>query len=162
MITNGGALPAFRYGRSLCATTRTKTKDMIHLIKLAVGCDSIDTIESYQAQRLRQFGQVFHLTRMTPKRADELTDGGSIYWVVKGQISARQRVLEMQPDQDEEGRARCRLILDPEIVEVERRPCKAFQGWRYLKPEDAPRDRRPGEEDMPTEMAEELRRLGLL
>jgi hypothetical protein len=135
---------------------------MINLIKLAVGCDNIDVLKDFQAQRLKNFGEVYHLTRMFPKRADELTDGGSLYWVVKGQLAARQRVLEVREDQDEEGKPRCRLILDTEVVEVERRPCRAFQGWRYLKPEDAPRDRRAGEEEPPPEMAEELRRLGLL
>lgn len=135
---------------------------MVHLIKLAVGCDGIDALKDFQAQRLRAFGHVFHLTRMTPKRVDELTDGGSMYWVIKGQIAARQRVLAVESDQDDEGRPRCRLILDAEVAEVEPRPAKPFQGWRYLKPEDAPRDRRPGETEPPPEMAEELRRLGLL
>ncbi|HTH18378.1 MAG TPA: DUF1489 domain-containing protein [Magnetospirillum sp.] len=135
---------------------------MIHLIKLAVGCDGVEALKNFQTERLRTFGHVFHLTRMTPKREHELTDGGSIYWVVKGQVAARQRVLAVETDQDDEGRPRCRLILDPEVVEVELRPAKPFQGWRYLKPEDAPRDRLPGYEEPPPEMAEELRRLGLI
>jgi Uncharacterized conserved protein len=135
---------------------------MIHLIKLAVGCDSIDVLRDFQAQRLRDTGEVFHLTRMMPKRRDELTVGGSIYWVIKGQIAARQPVLEVRDDQDDEGSPRCRLVLGAQVVEVERRPCKAFQGWRYLEPDDAPPDRRAGEGKPPPEMAEELRRLGLL
>lgn len=135
---------------------------MVHLIKLAVGCEGIEQLKQFQAARLAAFGEVFHLTRAVPKRADELTEDGSIYWVVKGTISARQRVLEVRTDQDDEGRARCRLILDPEVVEVENRPCKAFQGWRYLEPANAPRDRRADEEEPPPEMAEELRRLGLI
>lgn len=135
---------------------------MVHLIKLAVGCDGIDDMKAYQDHRLRSFGQVFHLTRSVPKRADELTDGGSIYWVVKGQIVARQLVTEVLADQDEEGRPRCRLVLDPVIVEVENRPFKPFQGWRYLEAANAPADRRPGAQEPPPEMAEELRRLGLI
>lgn len=135
---------------------------MIHLIKLAVGCDGIADIEAYQDHRLRSFGQIFHLTRSTPKRADELTDGGSIFWVVKSQIIARQLVTDVLADQDDEGRPRCRLILDPAIVQVESRPCKPFQGWRYLDPANAPADRRAGYQEPPPEMAEELRRLGLL
>lgn len=135
---------------------------MIHLIKLAVGCDDIDILKGYQEQRLKAYGQVFHLTRMTPKRGDELIEGGSLYWVIRGQVTARQRVLEIEEDHDDEGKARCRLVLAPEVIEVERRPFRAFQGWRYLKPEDAPPDRRAGEEEPPPEMAEELRRLGLL
>lgn len=135
---------------------------MIHLIKLAVGCDGIDDMQAFQDLRLRSTGQVFHLTRSVPKRADELTDGGSIYWVIKGHIAARQQVLEVLAEQDDEGRGRCRLILDPIIVAVENRPCKAFQGWRYLESANAPADRRVGEQEPPPEMAEELRRLGLI
>lgn len=135
---------------------------MIHLIKLAAGCDGLDMLRAFQDARLRTHGTVFHLTRSVPKRADELCDGGSIYWVIKGQLAARQRVLEVQTVEDEDGKPRCCLILDPEVVEVEPRPARPFQGWRYLEPKDAPRDRRPGEEEPPPEMAEELRRLGLL
>lgn len=135
---------------------------MVHLIKLAVGCDGIDALKAFQAARLAAFGHVFHLTRAVPKRADALTAGGSIYWVIKGSIAARQRVLAVETDQDDEGRPRCRLILDAEVVEVESRPCKPFQGWRYLEPDAAPPDRRPGETEPPPEMAEELRRLGLI
>ncbi len=135
---------------------------MIHLIKLAVGCDGVDALKAFQAARLAAFGQVFHLTRATPKRAGELTGGGSIYWVIKGAIAARQRVLDVQADHDEEGRPRCRLILEARVVEVEPRAMKAFQGWRYLPPGSAPRDRRPGEQEPPPEMAAELRALGLI
>lgn len=135
---------------------------MVHLIKLAAGCDGIDMLKAFQAERLRAFGTVFHLTRMMPKRGDELCAGGSIYWVIKGQLAARQRIVAVETDQDDEGRSRCRLILDPEVVEVEPRPARPFQGWRYLEDKDAPRDRRPGDSAPPPEMAEELRRLGLL
>lgn len=135
---------------------------MIHLIKLAVGCDGVDALKAFQAARLAAFGHVFHLTRSVPKRADELTGGGSIYWVVKGFITARQRVLDVQRDWDEEGRPRCRLILDAEVIGVESRAMKPFQGWRYLPPDSAPRDRRPGEQEPPPEMAAELRALGLI
>lgn len=135
---------------------------MIHLVKLAVGCDSVDTLKAFQAARLATFGQIFHLTRATPKRADELTGNGSLYWVIKGFIAARQRVLEVQTGEDEDGRARCRLILDAEVVEVERRAMRPFQGWRYLPPDSAPRDRQPGEQEPPPEMAAELRALGLI
>lgn len=134
----------------------------LHLIKLAVGCDGLDDLARFQAARLKAFGHVFHLTRMLPTRVEALTDGGSIYWVIKGLIGARQRIVAVAADQDDEGRRRCRLILDPALVEVERRPHKPFQGWRYLPPDAAPPDRRAGEADPPPEMAAELRRLGLL
>lgn len=135
---------------------------LLHLIKLAVGCDGIDMLKAFQAERLRSHGHVFHLTRMVPKRVDELTDGGSMYWVIKGQIAARQAIVAVELDTDDEGRGRCRLILDQQVVEVQPRPSKPFQGWRYLAAKDAPPDRRAGETEPPPEMAEELRRLGLL
>ncbi|MGE5476732.1 MAG: DUF1489 family protein [Bacteroidales bacterium] len=135
---------------------------MINLIKLAVGCDGIDDMKAFQAERLRGHGHIFHLTRMVPKRVDELTDGGSIYWVIKGSVAARQRIVAVEAEMDDEGRSRCRLTLDAEIIEVEPRAAKPFQGWRYLEVKDAPRDRRHGESEPPPEMAEELRRLGLL
>lgn len=135
---------------------------MLNLIKLAVGCDDIDMLRAFQEQRLRAHGSNFHLTRMMPKRAEELCDGGSIYWVIKGQLAARQPILEVLADQDDEGRARCRLILGPEVTEVQPRPMRPFQGWRYLETKDAPPDRTPGDSEPPPEMAEELRRLGLL
>ncbi len=134
----------------------------LHLIKLAVGYDGIDDIRRFQAVRLKNFGHIFHLTRMIPKRADELTDGGSIFWVIRGIVTARQLILDVLTDQDDEGRRRCKLVLDGTLIEVERRPHKPFQGWRYLTPDDAPRDRSSDEEEPPPEMAAELRRLGLL
>jgi len=135
---------------------------VLNLIKLAAGCDGLDMLLAFQEQRLRAHGSIFHLTRMMPKRAEELCDGGSIYWVIKGQIAARQPILEVLADQDDEGRARCRLILGADITEVQPRPMRPFQGWRYLEAKDAPPDRPPGDSEPPPEMAEELRRLGLL
>lgn len=135
---------------------------MLHLVKLAAGCDGLDMLRAFQAERLRACGQLFHLTRMTPKRADELCDGGSLYWVIKGQIAARQRIEAVDSELDDEGRPRCRLVLAPQVVEVQPRPMRPFQGWRYLKADDAPPDRRAGDTAPPPEMAEELRRLGLL
>jgi hypothetical protein len=144
------------------AILRPKLDTVLNLIKLAVGCDGIDALKAFQAARLRAEGNLYLLTRMVPKRADELTDGGSLYWVIKGQIAARQRILAVAADTDDEGRPRCRLSLDAEVVEVQPRPSRPFQGWRYLKPEEAPGDRQPGDSEPPPEMAEELRRLGLL
>ncbi len=134
----------------------------LHLIKLAVGVDDLDEIRAFQARRKRDFGAVFTLTRMTPKRADELVDGGSLFWVVKRLVAGRQRILGVEEDRDDEGRRRCRLLLDAELVPVERRPHKPFQGWRYLDPAAAPPDRRDDADEPPPEMAAELRRLGLI
>lgn len=138
---------------------------MLHLIKLAVGVEDVAELRRIQDRRLAEHGMVFHLTRMVPKRADELTAGGSIYWVIKGAVQARQAILDAHEESDDEGRRRCRLELDPGLVEVRREPCKAFQGWRYLEPAKAPPDAAPGEgdlADMPRQMFEDLKRLGLI
>ena len=112
----------------------------LHLIKLSVGTEDILHLARWQARRRRLAGRLFHQTRMTPKRTDELLDGGSIYWVIRGQIRARQRLLGIERQQDESGRAYALLVLDPELHRTAAVPHRAFQGWRYLQPEDAPQD----------------------
>jgi hypothetical protein len=102
---------------------------------------------------------------MVPKRAEDLVDGGSLYWVIRGQIMCRQRLIAVRPFTDKEGIGRCRLALEPKVVLVESRPFRAFQGWRYLETRDAPRDldrAAPGAAAMPEQLRRELRELGLL
>src|ERR1700721_2075335 len=117
----------------------------IHLIKLSVGPDSLAELANWQAQRLRerqrkgQKPQLMHITRQTPRRADELLNGGSIYWVIKGWVCARQRLLELRP-LVRGGIPHCGLVYDKEMVRVSPRPHRPFQGWRYLNPKDAPPD----------------------
>ena len=106
-----------------------------------------------------------HTTRMVPKRADELLDGGSLYWVIRGQIACREELIAIRPFVDKDGIGRCRLVLRPKVIVVEPRPFRAFQGWRYLQAKDAPRDldrAAPGARHMPEELRRELRDLGLL
>ena len=141
----------------------------LHLIKLCVGCDSIQDLEDWiKEKRRRTRGKKtehIHTTRMVPKRADELIDGGSLYWVVRGQIMCREKIAAIRPFVDREGVGRCRVVLVPKVVLVEPRPYRAFQGWRYLEAKDAPRDldrAAPGARDMPETMRRELRQLGLL
>jgi hypothetical protein len=143
----------------------------LHLIKLCVGCDSVRDLEDWIKRKLkekRKRGQKperIHTTRMVPKRADELVDGGSIYWVIRGEIMCRERILEVRPFVDKDGIGRCGLVLDPKVVLVEPRPYRAFQGWRYLAAKDAPRDlakAAPGAAAMPEKMRRELRELGLM
>ena len=119
---------------------------MLHLLKLCVGCDSIrdleDWIEENRAHH-RRLGRAYeqtHTTRMVPKRLDAIVDGGSLYWVIKGQVACRQRLLAIRPFTDGDGIGRCRLVIEPVVVAVEPRPCRPFQGWRYLDTKDAPRD----------------------
>jgi len=143
----------------------------LHLIKLCVGCDSVRDLEDWIRQKLkekrkrREKLEHVHRTRMVPKRAAELTDGGSLYWVIRGEIACRQRILGVRPFRDKEGIGRCALALDPKVVLVAPRPHRAFQGWRYLVVEDAPRDlakAAPGAAAMPEKMRRELRELGLM
>jgi len=143
----------------------------LHLIKLSVGTDSVEDLEGWIKRKLKekkkrgQKAERIHTTRMVPKRTGELLAGGSIYWVIRGQIMCRERILDIRPFVDKDGIGRCRLVLDPKCVLVEPRPFRAFQGWRYLQDKDAPRDldrAAPGAAAMPEPLRRELRELGLL
>jgi hypothetical protein len=143
----------------------------LHLIKLCVGCDSVADLEDWIKQKLKekkrrgQKAEHIHTTRMVPKRAAELTQGGSLFWVIRGQITCRERILAIRPFTDKDGIGRCRVVLDGKLVLVEPRPRSAFQGWRYLEAKEAPRDLArvaPGAAKMPEQMRRELRELGLL
>jgi hypothetical protein len=141
----------------------------LHLIKLCVGCDSIQDLEDWiKEKRRRTRGKKtehIHTTRMVPKRADELVAGGSLYWVIRGAITCRERILAVRPFRDGDGIGRCRIVLDGKVVLVQPRPFRAFQGWRYLAAKDAPRDldrAAPGAAKMPEQLRRELRELGLL
>ena len=137
----------------------------LNLIKLAVGAEDLESVARFQARRRRELGRLLHFTRMMPQRRDELLDGGSIYWVVRGLVRARQRILDIEAVTDREGRAMTALVLDPDLVRTEPRSQRAFQGWRYLTAEKAPRDLGQADEglaEMPPEMLAELRALGLI
>lgn len=112
----------------------------VHIVKLCVGVDTIDDLAAWQARRLAETRQIFHTTRMVPKRQDAVLDGGSIYWVIRGVIQARQRIIGFEETRRDDGAKACRLLLDQELVPVRPTPRRAFQGWRYLEPEDAPAD----------------------
>lgn len=141
----------------------------LHLIKLCVGIDDIDHLKTAQAHRRREAQQnggddrLFHRTRHMPRRATELLDGGSLYWVIKGAVRARQKLLDFEAITGEDGTKRCRIVLDPAVIATEHRPRRPFQGWRYLENADVPPDLDPGAagEDMPPELVAELKALGL-
>jgi hypothetical protein len=141
---------------------------MLHMIKLSVGPKEVAELAAIQARRIRQAPPLRHQTRMAPKRAAELLDGGSIYWVIAGHVRARQRLLDIIEDVWDDGSACCGLVLDPALVLVEPRPQKPFQGWRYLAaaaaPADLPRDVAPtlGLEALPADLRAELRALCLI
>ena len=136
----------------------------LHLVKLCVGCRDIAHLGAFQKARLEATGRNAHVTRMVPRRAREILDGGSLYWVINGMITVRQRIVAIEPFVDDDGVKRCRLELNPELVPVRPVPRRPFQGWRYLKDEDAPpdMDMADGEEDLPEDMRRDLGSLGLL
>ena len=143
----------------------------LHMIKLCVGADTIDDLAVWQKQRSatrRAAGQdprPRHVTRMWPRRADEILAGGSLYWVFRGAGLARQRIEALEEVTGEDGIRRCAIVMSPEIVQVEARPRRPFQGWRYLPPEDAPPDlsRQDREEGgLPTDLALALDGIGVV
>ena len=143
----------------------------LHLIKLCVGCDSVRDLQDWIKQKLKEKrrrgekAEHIHRTRMVPKRADELADSGSLFWVIRGEILCRQRIRDVRPFRDKDGVGRCGLVLDPKVVLVTPRPFRAFQGWRYLAVKDAPRDlakAAPGAAAMPEKLRRELSQLGLM
>lgn len=143
----------------------------LHMIKLCVGADSIDDLRDWVAQRALAAVAAglephsSHVTRMAPKRIPELLDGGSLYWIIKGQVAARQRLLDIRPFRDADGIGRCELVLDAKVIETAPAPRRPFQGWRYLEVDAAPRDLTgdaPDLDPMPEALKRELAELGLL
>ena len=143
----------------------------LHLLKLCVGAESVDDHRAWIKARIaekRRKGlpeESIHTTRMIPRRADEIIGQGSLYWVTRGKVQSRQRIVDIRPFVDAQGISRCDLVLDPQLVLTMPQPRRPFQGWRYLKPQDAPRDLDNGAAglaDMPSAMRAELAELGLL
>ena len=135
----------------------------LHLKKLSVGSQSLQTLRAWQALRLLETGQLIHVTRNWPRRAEEILDGGSIYWIIKGVMSARQNIIELAEIQRANGHVACGLVLSPDLVATVPIKMRIFQGWRYLETEDAPADLTdPLDESMPPALVAELRELGVL
>jgi hypothetical protein len=143
----------------------------LHLIKLCVGAGSIEDLAAWQRGRLAELkksgkkSQLFHTTFQTPKRQAELLDGGSVYWVIKGLIQVRQRIVGFGEGHKKDGSPCCLILLDPALVPVRPLSRRAFQGWRYFDAADAPPDLKRGEKklaDLPPKMRRDLADLGLL
>ena len=143
----------------------------LHLIKLAVGCDSVKELKGWVAERMATAKKKglplrhVHITRMTPKREEELLAGGSLYWVIRGEIAAREKIVAIEPFRDKDGIGRCRLVMQPKVIAVSPRPMRAFQGWRYFREDAAPSDLGKAAASiaaMPEPLRRELRDLGLL
>lgn len=139
---------------------------MINLLKLCVGADSVEDLLHWQQSQRRNWppGQAIHVTRMWPKREAEVLEGGSLYWVIKGAILARQRIADLQQVDLGDGISRCALVLDAEVIRTEAAPRRPFQGWRYLDPADSPRDLPKGrakDDPLPAALAQALAEIGL-
>jgi hypothetical protein len=148
----------------------------VHLLKLCVGVESIAELVRHRTEmaRRRNRGGVLedqHRTRSFPRRAEEILDGGSLYWVIRGHICVRHSILRLDEIQGEDGRTCCAIVYDPTVIVTESRPRRAFQGWRYLEDEDVPPDlfdqdaalaHAVAEDGIPEKLREDLRLLGLL
>ena len=131
-------------------------------MKLCVGIDSFDDLDRHISATAGD--ATGHVTRMRPKQEAQLTNGGSLYWVIKGVIQARQEVIALEDHMGGDGVRRCEIVLAKPLIRTQNAPRRAFQGWRYLKPEDAPADMplgRENEDDLPPELAQTLADLGL-
>lgn len=139
---------------------------IVHLLKLCVGTDSVEDLIDWQAAHPSPFatGERRHITRMWPKREAEVVAGGSLYWVIKGLVLCRQRILRLDRVEGADGILRCGLILDPAVVRTAPLPRRPFQGWRYLDANDAPADLPTGREaeaDLPRDLLVALSEIGL-
>ena len=141
----------------------TKT---VHMLKLSVGTEDIAQLAAWQSQKRVQSpdGLPRHVTRMWPKRAAEILNGGSIYWVIKGVILCRQPIERLDEYIGQDGIRRCAITSTPGLIRVEATPKRAFQGWRYLSVDDAPKDlpdNRQDEESLPPELSKALAAIGV-
>jgi hypothetical protein len=143
----------------------------VHLLKLCVGVETVQELKDWQEARLKRLArarkvpELCHRTLQTPRRRGEVLDGGSLYWVIKGLVLVRQRVLDLRPDSKDDGAACCGIVLDAELVGTRPHPRRAFQGWRYLEASDAPPDIQSletADDAMPRAMREDLRELRLI
>lgn len=143
----------------------------LHLVKLCVGVDSVAQLARFQAARLERQArdgvapELAHRTRQMPRRRDEVLDGGSLYWVIGGQIAVRQGIADLRAVNDDPDGKRCDIVLAPKLVPVRPAPRRAFQGWRYLTADAAPPDFGDGPQadgDLPDELRDVLIELGLM
>ena len=139
----------------------------VNLVKLSVGTESVDSLAIWQTMRAAERPDSLprHVTRMWPKREAEILRGGSIYWVIKGAIQCRQRILRLDEVRGEDGIRRCAIVLDPELHRTQAAPRRPFQGWRYLNPEDAPPDlpaHRADGDALPDDLNRALAEIGVI
>ena len=136
----------------------------LHLIKLCVGVSEVSELRQWVKDARRGLDTLDHTTRMFPTRAEEILKSGSLYWVIRGMILCRQPIAGLVPVKGKDGISRCRIDFKAKIIPVWPTPRRAFQGWRYLSAEDAPKDLSKNSiaSDMNEDMRRELSALGLL
>lgn len=138
----------------------------VHILKLSVGTETVSDLAAWQAtaRAQTQDGLPRHITRMWPKRADEILNDGSIFWVIKGVILCRQPIARLDEYIGADDIRRCAIVCKPGLIRVEATPKRAFQGWRYLTVDDAPRDLPEGRQDeeaLPPELSKALAAIGV-
>jgi hypothetical protein len=143
----------------------------LNILKLCVGCDSIEDLVEWRDQdaawkRANKLPvEQYHVTRMFPQRKAEVLEGGSLYWVIKGNVQCRQKIIDLRPVTGADGIGRCQIVLEHAVIPTQWQPRRAFQGWRYLAQKEAPADMTDGQKgvlEMPRKLREELASLGLL
>lgn len=138
--------------------------EFVNMVKLCVGAEKVEDLIVWQQRQSWPDAHPVHVTRMWPKRAAELLNGGSLYWVFKGAMLARQRIVALQEVLGGDGIRRCAIVLAPEVIRIEGAPRRPFQGWRYLDPAESPRDlpkQRAHESTLPDGLARALADIGL-
>lgn len=138
----------------------------LNIIKLCVGAESVEDLIQWHVSHRSQWpeGTTEHVTRMWPKRTEELLNGGSLYWVIKGVVQARQRLIGFEERRGADGILRCAFQMDAEVIRTAAATRRPFQGWRYLAPEESPRDLPKGrvqDDALPPELAQALAEIGL-
>ena len=141
----------------------------LHILRTAYQIGSMQELSEVQAHfRMQQHNGrdvVMATTRRKPQREAELLDGGSIYWIIKNQIQARQKILDIDMVEEDADSKHCRIFLDPKIIRVTPKRKRAVQGWRYLQGFDVPKDigpYYPTDDDLPEDLAKEIRDLGVI
>jgi hypothetical protein len=141
----------------------------VHILKMCVGVDDIAHLRRLQEARLAaataagEPARLRHLTRHRPRRAAEIVAAGSLYWIIRGYVRVRQRIIAIDNLENAPEGKRCALVLDPALVGTVWQPRRPHQGWRYLAPEDAPPDRSgaDADSDLPPHLAATLYQLGV-
>jgi hypothetical protein len=137
----------------------------LHIVKLCVGVDGLDHMYNWVSECRKGRDTLDHVTRMFPRRKDEVLPHGSLYWVIKGMILCRQPIANLETVTGSDGIERCRIVFKPKIIPVRPTPRRAFQGWRYLSADDVPPDlakTAKGAVAMPEKLRRDLAELGLL